>query len=146
MKRNIFHNLIYHIVLTLFLFQAVSPVCITVLPARNCHHNDRHFGIGIVWLQFAVSSLTGSEPDDIDGDGDTDGDQVLTTSNHAISNRGVRVKPVRIDARVLPVRVAFAEPHITSFLEHSVPGEANLHELPGYRSCHTGLSPPAFLA
>ncbi len=132
------------IVLLLFIIQALSPVCMTVFPGEGnasarCRRDDTKVKVGIVWLKTFLTVLTGCDPDDTDGDGLLDGDQVLVAKEQALARAHPRIKPC-LEAwyRLLsmPERLPVLAP------EYEVPKDMRHLESDGYASLNVGLSPP----
>lgn len=136
------------IVLLLFVIYAISPVCITFLPgeggvAASSRHNDATVKVGIVWLKVFLTALTDSDPDDINGDGLLDGDQVLAAKEHALLRAHLRFKPF-FEAQPRLLRVP--EPLLDLAREYEVPKDLHHLESDGYTSLNTGLSPPVLFS
>lgn len=132
---------------TLFTISIFLPVSITVFPVDSDNlndfihrHNSRMVRLGLGTIHAIMGSICDLNPDDIDGDGSSEGNQVLVTQHGALVRTPVSPKPL-LSTVIAPV------PAVRPFMQappaESHPEIARAQDSELFLTLNTGVSPPA---
>ncbi len=132
-------------VLACFTISTLSPVSFVIFPDSSAFANapdqtKRHIRINIVLVHDILSSLTKTEPDDLNGDGIPDGTSVLVDKRDAVVRPHIRIKPL---SRAVIEPLVYSDPFPKSPYEFEILKDRRHKETEGYLFRSTGLSPPA---
>lgn len=131
----------------LFTVSTFLPVSITVFPVDSGslndffhRHNDRMVRVGIGSIHAILNSICDVNPDDIDGDGASEGNHILVTQRRALVRVPVSPKPLLSTALapVDDVRPFIQAPHAYKHPEISRYQDSEI-----FLTLNTGVSPPA---
>lgn len=132
---------------TVFSISIFLPVSITVFPADSGNlkdfanrQNNRMVRLGIGPIDAILGSLCDTNPDDINGDGASEGSQVLVSQRRALVRVPVSPKPV-LSTALLPVHDL--HPFIQAPRAYEHPEISRYQDSELFLTLNTGVSPPA---